>query len=84
MPLAGFEPTIPVFKLAKTFHASDRAATVTGQLTTYATKIAQHILTSAVPQLKRARDSGENECKTMPLNSGQAYPLNQLCLLKHI
>jgi hypothetical protein len=30
MPLAGFEPTIPVFKRAKTFHALDRAATVTG------------------------------------------------------
>jgi hypothetical protein len=29
MPLAGFEPTIPVFKWAKTFHALDRAATVT-------------------------------------------------------
>jgi hypothetical protein len=30
MPLAGFEPTIPVFKQAKTFHILDRAATVTG------------------------------------------------------
>jgi hypothetical protein len=30
MPLAGFEPTIPVFKRAKTLHALDRAATVTG------------------------------------------------------
>jgi hypothetical protein len=29
MPLAGFEPTISVFKRAKTFHALDRAATVT-------------------------------------------------------
>jgi hypothetical protein len=26
----GFEPTIPVFELGKTFHASDRAATVIG------------------------------------------------------
>jgi hypothetical protein len=32
IPLAGFEPTIPVFKRAKTFHALDRAATVTGML----------------------------------------------------
>jgi hypothetical protein len=32
MPLAGFEPTIPVFKRAKTFHALDRAATVTGDV----------------------------------------------------
>jgi hypothetical protein len=32
MPLAEFEPTIPVFKRAKTFHALDRAATVTGYL----------------------------------------------------
>jgi hypothetical protein len=27
MPLAGFEPTIPVFELAKTVHALDSAAT---------------------------------------------------------
>jgi hypothetical protein len=32
MPLAGFEPTIPVFKRAKTFHALDGAATVTGSI----------------------------------------------------
>jgi hypothetical protein len=30
MPRVGFEPTIPVFVRAKTFHASDRAATVIG------------------------------------------------------
>jgi hypothetical protein len=30
MPWAGFEPTIPAFKRAKTFHASNRAATVIG------------------------------------------------------
>jgi hypothetical protein len=30
MSLAGFEPTIPVFKRAKKFHALDRAATLTG------------------------------------------------------
>jgi hypothetical protein len=30
MPVVAFEPTIPVFKRAKTFHALDRAATVTG------------------------------------------------------
>jgi hypothetical protein len=29
-PLAGFEPTIPVFKLAKMVHALDRVATVIG------------------------------------------------------
>jgi hypothetical protein len=33
--LAGFEPTIPVFKRAKTFHALDRAATVTGSFNIY-------------------------------------------------
>jgi hypothetical protein len=32
MPLAGFEPTIPVFKRTKTFKALDRPATVTGTL----------------------------------------------------
>jgi hypothetical protein len=32
MPSVGFEPTIPVFERAKTVHALDRAATVTGPL----------------------------------------------------
>jgi hypothetical protein len=35
MPLAGFEPKIPVFKRAKTLHALDRAATVTGSFPIY-------------------------------------------------
>jgi hypothetical protein len=39
MPLAEFEPTIPVFKRAKTFHASDPAATVTGTLLFYSGKL---------------------------------------------
>jgi hypothetical protein len=30
MPRVGYEPTIPVFKRAKTVHALDRAATVIG------------------------------------------------------
>jgi hypothetical protein len=30
MPQVGFEPTIPVFELAKTVHALDGAATVSG------------------------------------------------------
>jgi hypothetical protein len=30
MPLVGFEPTIPLFKRAKTVHALDRAVTVIG------------------------------------------------------
>jgi hypothetical protein len=30
MPLVGFEPTTPVFELAKTVDALDRAATVVG------------------------------------------------------
>jgi hypothetical protein len=34
MPLAGFEPTMPVFERAKTCHALDRADTVTGLQTT--------------------------------------------------
>jgi hypothetical protein len=32
MPREGFEPTIPVFKRAKTVHALDRAANVMGYL----------------------------------------------------
>jgi hypothetical protein len=32
MPLVGLEPTIPVFKRAKTFHTLDRAATLIGLL----------------------------------------------------
>jgi hypothetical protein len=35
MPPAGFVPTIPVFKRAKTFHALARAATVTGRYKIY-------------------------------------------------
>jgi hypothetical protein len=35
MSLVGFEPTIPVFERAKTFHALDRAATVTGHFLAY-------------------------------------------------
>jgi hypothetical protein len=35
MPLVGFEPTIPVFKRAKTFHDLDRSTTVTGSFNTY-------------------------------------------------
>jgi hypothetical protein len=31
MPRVGFEPTIPVFERAKTFHALDRAASVIGE-----------------------------------------------------
>jgi hypothetical protein len=30
MPLVGFEPTIPVFVLAKSFHVFDRAAAMIG------------------------------------------------------
>jgi hypothetical protein len=30
MPVVVFEPRVPVFELAKTFHASDGAATVIG------------------------------------------------------
>jgi hypothetical protein len=32
MPLAGFEATIQVFERVKTFHASDRMATVIGTM----------------------------------------------------
>jgi hypothetical protein len=32
MPQAGFEPTIPVFEQAKTFHSLDRVATVIGEI----------------------------------------------------
>jgi hypothetical protein len=35
MPRVGFEPTIPVFKRAKTVHALDCAATVIGYLCIY-------------------------------------------------
>jgi hypothetical protein len=37
----GYEPTIPAFERAKTFHASDHAATVIGQINTYV-KINKH------------------------------------------
>jgi hypothetical protein len=35
MPLVGFEPTIPVFEMAKTVHALDRAATAIGSFIPY-------------------------------------------------
>jgi hypothetical protein len=35
MPRVGLEPTIPVFGLAKTVHALDRAATVIGLIKNY-------------------------------------------------
>jgi hypothetical protein len=34
LPLVGFEPTIPVFERAKTFHTLDNATTVIGALNT--------------------------------------------------
>jgi hypothetical protein len=42
MPRVGFEPTIPVFKRAKTVHALDRAATVIGL----------HLLLKAIKRFK--------------------------------
>jgi hypothetical protein len=39
MPWVGFEPTIPASKRAKTVHVLDRAATVTGNDTFYASKL---------------------------------------------
>jgi hypothetical protein len=39
IPWAGIEPTIPVFELAKTVYALDRAATVIGQGTTASSKM---------------------------------------------
>jgi hypothetical protein len=36
MPLAGFEPTNPVFERVKAFHASDDAVTVTGYFSFHA------------------------------------------------
>jgi hypothetical protein len=43
MPLAGFEPTIPVFMWEKTFHALDRAATVTGPYIDYMLLKPRHV-----------------------------------------
>jgi hypothetical protein len=39
MPRVGFEPLIPVFERAKTVHALDRAATVTGVLVIISTNL---------------------------------------------
>jgi hypothetical protein len=47
MPLMRFEPTIPVLKRAKTFHALDRSATVTGIILTYfkgINRILEHVI----------------------------------------
>jgi hypothetical protein len=55
MLLAGFKPTIPVFKLAKTFHALGRAATVTGNASIYFKKVIRVclIITSCVEDMSR-------------------------------
>jgi hypothetical protein len=39
MSWVGLEPTIPVFERAKTVHASDRGATVTGPMPFYSSKM---------------------------------------------
>jgi hypothetical protein len=39
MPRVGFEPTVPAFARAKTVHALDRTATVTGAPCKYCTVI---------------------------------------------
>jgi hypothetical protein len=59
MSLAGFEPTIPVFKRAKTFHALDRVATVTGaRKTTLLLKTSrnEHMLLAALAHLVEGVD----------------------------
>jgi hypothetical protein len=58
MPRMGFEITIPAFERAKTFHALDRATTVTDKLRT----VPWRIMGSggiAVPFLTSALDVGE-------------------------
>jgi hypothetical protein len=42
MPGVGFEPTIPVFELAKTVHALDRVATVIGPTGLWQVKMQNH------------------------------------------
>jgi hypothetical protein len=44
MPLVGFEPTIPVFKRAKTVHSSHRTATVIGESVIYSRQITNKTL----------------------------------------
>jgi hypothetical protein len=50
MPCAGFEPTIPASERAKTVHALERSATVTGGYTTYIHGIEVLLERSAVSQ----------------------------------
>jgi hypothetical protein len=44
MPLVEFEPTIPASERAKTVHALDRSATVTGMPTVYTSRTQKHML----------------------------------------
>jgi hypothetical protein len=44
MPCVGFEPKIPVFEVAKTDHALDRAATVTGTILQLVTKFLRNTM----------------------------------------
>jgi hypothetical protein len=62
MPLVGFEPTIPAFERAKTFHASAHQATVIGGGTKYpgVDKIGQweilyHFSETYIPDSRRGK-----------------------------
>jgi hypothetical protein len=71
MPLAGCEPTIPVFKRAKTFHALDRASSVTGHwcllaLTYFLLSIYKYVCVCVYARVR--------ECKIW-LNAGLVYDL---------
>jgi hypothetical protein len=48
MPWVGFEPTIPAFEQAKTFHALDRAANVMGIDLTTVSQRSQRIRTQMI------------------------------------
>jgi hypothetical protein len=55
MPQVGFKPTIPVLEGAKTFHALDRATTVTGIKTTQSLQVFHQRMLALLGQYKMDR-----------------------------
>jgi hypothetical protein len=62
MPREGFEPSIPVFGRAKTFHALDGTATLIGLRDITETKTLHRDWASPCPKFANTRRNLEDEC----------------------
>jgi hypothetical protein len=86
MPYVGFEPTIPASERAKTFHALDRAATVTGtfyvgnEIENFLFELRNNIRGSELDNIKRDRMktvSDTEKCKIQITVSANSHSLLQ-------